>query len=305
MIGSHIVNALIAEGAGQIVVYDNLSRGNLDNLEWAMTNGEVRMVIGDIRDRNVLDESMVGVKYVFHLAARRLTRCVEVPREALEVLFDGTFNVLEAAVNHKVQKVVYSSSSSIYGMADSFPITEDHHPYNNTLIYGAGKLAGEMMLRSFYNMYNLDYVALRYFNVYGPHMDMYGAYTEVMIRWLDCIDRGERPRIYGDGTQTMDLTYVEDVAKANVMAMKSHVTDDVFNIGTGIETGLTDLMNMLLELNGWNLVPVYAPVERVNVVQRRVGSVQKAFEQLGFVAETGLETGLRRLIEWRFNKKET
>lgn len=302
MIGSHIVNLLVCANV-RVIVYDNFTRGTIANLKWALDNGDLRVINADIRDRIVLDEAMKGVDYIFHLAARRLTRCAQYPREALEVLFDGTFNVLEVAVAHKVRKIVYSSSSSIYGMADQFPIKESHHPYNNTLIYGAGKLAGEMMLRSFYHMYGLDYVALRYFNVYGPHMDLFGAYTEVIPRWLDCIDKGEPPIIYGDGQQTMDLTYVKDVARANVLAMQSDVTDDVFNIATGIETSLNTLALMLVHLTGFDRSPAYKPVERVNVVARRVASIEKAVKELGFIAKVDLQMGLCKMLEWRKEQK--
>ena len=302
MIGSHITNLLVKEGASEVVVYDNFTRGSRNNLVWARENGNVKIVLGDIRDKIALREYMEGSDYLFHLAARRLTRCAKKPREAFEVLFEGSYNVFEAAADLYIKKVVYSSSSSIYGMATTFPINEEHHPYNNTLIYGAGKMAGEMILRSFYNMFDLDYVAFRYFNVFGPHMDIYGAYTEVMVRWLDRIAKGEAPIIFGDGNQTMDLTYVEDVARANILAMQSIVTDEVFNIATGKETSLLELANMMLELCGLDIEPIFKPVERVNVVERRVADVEKAKRLLDFESTTNVRDGLKALIEWRKNQ---
>jgi UDP-glucose 4-epimerase len=235
---------------------------------------------------------------VFHQAAIRKTQCAEEPRLALEVLADGTFNVLEAAVNAKVKKVVAASSASIYGMAEDFPTTESHHPYNNRTIYGAAKVFNEGLLRSFHDMYGLDYVALRYFNVYGPRMDIYGVYTEVLIRWMDRIVAGQAPLIFGDGKQTMDFVYIEDIARANILAAKSNVTDAVFNVASGVETSLNDLAYSLAKVMGSDLKPEYGPERKVNPVQRRLASTEKAKKLLGFEAEVSLEEGLRRLVNW-------
>src|SRR5882762_370418 len=221
LIGSHLADLLASAGASEIVVLDNLSRGRLDNLATARASGRVTLVDGDIRDRGLLARALDGVDVLFHLAAIRITQCAEEPRLALEVLVDGTFNVLEAAVAAGVKKVVAASSASIYGMAEQFPTTEKHHPYNNRTLYGAAKVFNEGLLRSFNDMYGLQYVALRPFNVYGPRMDTHGAYTEVMIRWMEAIDSGHAPTIFGDGAHTMDFVHVTDVAKANVLAALS------------------------------------------------------------------------------------
>ncbi len=263
-----------------------------------MTNGRVAIVEGDIRDAKLLREVMDGIDIVFHQAAIRITQCAEEPRLALEVLADGTFNVLEAAVAAKVRKVVAASSASVYGLAEEFPTAEKHHPYNNRTLYGAAKVFNEGLLRSFHEMYGLDYVALRYFNVYGPRMDIYGAYTEVLIRWMERIAAGQPPLILGDGTQTMDFVYIEDIARANTLAAKADATDEVFNVASGVETSLDELATSLLKVMGSNLKPEYGPARKVNAVPRRLANTDRAEELIGFKAQVSLEEGLRRLVEW-------
>jgi len=297
-IGSHIADQALAGGAREVIVYDNFVRGRLANIEDALSQGRVTVIDGDIRDRERLSAAMTDVDIVFHQAAIRITQCAEEPRLALEVLADGTFNVLEAAVAAKVRKVVAASSASIYGMADEFPTTERHHPYNNRTLYGAAKCFNEGLLRSFHEMYGLDYVALRYFNVYGPRMDIHGAYTEVLIRWMDGIAAGRPPLIFGDGLQTMDFIYVEDIARANILAAQSSVTDEVFNVASGCETSLNELAATLLRVTGSDLKPRYGPERKVNAVPRRLAATSHARHALGFEAEVTLEEGMRRLVEW-------
>jgi UDP-glucose 4-epimerase len=298
LVGSHIADLLIQEGVSEIIILDNFTRGRIENLAQAQAKGPLVLVEGDIRDRQLLADVMQGVDIVFHQAAIRITQCAEEPRLALEVLADGTFNVLEAAVNAKVKKVVSASSASIYGMAEDFPTTESHHPYNNRTIYGAAKVFNEGLLRSFYDMYGLDYVALRYFNVYGPRMDIFGVYTEVLIRWMDRIITGQPPLIFGNGQQTMDFVYIEDIARANILAAKAAVTDEVFNIASGVETSLNDLALSLAKVMGSDLTPEYGPERKTNPVQRRLADIVKAKELLGFEAEVSLEEGLSRLVSW-------
>jgi UDP-glucose 4-epimerase len=299
LVGSHIADKLIDEGIDEIIVIDNFTRGTQRNLEDACRRGRVTLYRRDIRDRAAVAAAMAGIDYVFHQAALRITQCAEAPRECVEVLIDGTFNVLEAAVAAKVKKVLFASSASVYGMADVFPTPETHHPYHNQTLYGGAKVAGEQMLRAFHQMYGLDYVALRYFNIYGPRMDVFGVYTEVMIRWLECIERGESPAIFGDGSQTMDFIYIEDVAVANVFAAKSQVTDEVFNVASGEETSLLQLLETLLTVSGADLRPTFKPERSVNPVRRRLAATEKAERLLGFRAKVGLEEGLRRLVEWK------
>jgi nucleoside-diphosphate-sugar epimerase len=301
LIGSHIADLLVHEQAGEIIIYDNFVRGVSKNLAQALALGPVRIITADIRDRAALAAAMDGVDAVFHQAAIRITQCAEEPRLALEVLADGTFNVLEAAVNAGVKKLVAASSASVYGLADEFPTTERAHPYNNRTLYGAAKVFNEGLLRSFNDMYGLDYVGLRYFNVYGPRMDTHGAYTEVLIRWMERIAAGQNPLIFGDGEQTMDFIYVEDIARANILAMKSDVVDEVFNVASGVETSLTDLATALLRVMDSDQKPQYGPARKVNPVSRRLASTTKAKRMLGFRAEVSLDEGLRRLVDWWAN----
>jgi UDP-glucose 4-epimerase len=309
LIGSHIVDLLMAGRAsgkyGEIIVLDNFVRGRRENLASAMAKGPVTLVEGDIRDRDVLKRTMEGVDHVFHQAAIRITQCAAEPRLALEVMVDGTYNVLEACVEAKVKRVVAASSASVLGLAEDFPTTEKHHPYNNRTLYGASKVWNEGLLRSFNDMYGLAYVALRYFNVYGARMDIHGAYTEVLIRWMDRVIDGKPPLIFGDGTDTMDFVYVEDIARANMLALDSDVTDDVFNVASGTETSLNDLAHALLRVMGrTDLKLEYGPARKVNPVSRRLADTSKAKQLIGFESTIGIEEGLRRLVAWWQSEKK-
>jgi UDP-glucose 4-epimerase len=301
-VGSTIVDHLLAAGAAEVRVLDNLIRGSLSNLESARARGAVKVLEGDVRDAATLQEAVAGVDYIFHQAALRITRCAEKPREAVEVLIDGTLNVLEAAVAHKVKKIVAASSASVYGDPSYLPMDESH-PFNNRTLYGAGKIANEQMYRAYYEMFKLPYVAFRYFNVYGPRMDLDGVYTEVLIRWLDAIDANQPPLILGDGTQSMDFVFVEDVARANLLALESDVVDEVFNVGTGVQTSLRELCDLLLRITGSRKLPEYGPARVVANVRARRAAVEKAEKLLGFRANVGVEAGLRKLIEWRSSVK--
>jgi UDP-glucose 4-epimerase len=298
LIGSHIADELVERGAREVIVLDDLSRGRRANIAAAEASGGVRVVEGDIRDQALVDRVTDGVDVVFHQAALRITRCAEEPRLAIDVLVNGTANVLDAAVRAGVRKVVAASSASIYGLAERFPTPESHHPYANDTLYGAAKAFNEGLLRSYHAMYGLDYVALRYFNVYGPRMDIHGVYTEVLVRWIERVASGRPPLILGGGRQTMDFVHVADVARANVLAAAADVSDEVFNIGTGTETSLTELALTLLEVMGADLPVEYGPARSVNQVARRLADTTRARERLGFEAEVGLEDGLRSLVEW-------
>ena len=297
LIGSHIADALIDQNISEVVVLDNFSRGRLENLTSAMARGNVTILEGDICDRTLVRKAMEGTDVVFHQAALRITHCAENPRLAIEVLADGTFNILEAAVGAGVKKIVAASSASVYGLAEIFPTPENHHGYNNGTIYGAAKLFNEGLLRSFHQMYGLDYIALRYFNVYGPRMDTYGVYTEVLIRWMEALAAGNPCKIFGDGTQTMDFVFIEDVARANILAAGSEITDEVFNVASGIETSLNELAAALGRVMGSALPPSYGPARKVNPVSRRLADTRNA-ERLGFRARISLEEGLDRLVSW-------
>jgi UDP-glucose 4-epimerase len=257
------------------------------------------VVEGDINDRRLVADLTEGVDVVFHLAAIRITQCAQEPRLALETLVDGTFTVLEAAAAANVAKVVLSSSASVYGLAERFPTTERHHPYNNDTFYGAAKEFDEAMLRGFHAMYGLDYVALRYFNVYGPRMDVYGRYTEVFIRWMERIARGEPPLIFGDGTDTMDFVHVHDIARANVLAARAPVGEGVYNIASSTETSLRGLADALLAAMDSDLVPEHGPARATGGgVSRRLADISAAARDLGWRPEIELAAGLRGLVEW-------
>jgi UDP-glucose 4-epimerase len=297
-VGSSIVDLLVRAGAREVVVLDNFVRGRHENLRWAIANGPVRLVEGDIRDRGLVFELTREVDVVFHQAALRITQCAEEPRLALEVMVDGTYNVIEGALRAGVRRVVAASSASVYGLAEQFPTAESHHPYANDTLYGAAKTFNEGLLRSFHAMHDLDYVALRYFNVYGPRMDIHGVYTEVLVRWMERIDAGLPPMILGDGSQTMDFVYIEDVARANMLAAASDCTDMVFNVASGVETSLLELAQLLIEVMGSSVSVEFGPERAVNKVPRRLSDTALAREHLGFAAEVDLEQGLRRLVEW-------
>jgi UDP-glucose 4-epimerase len=297
-IGSHLTDLVVRAGASEVIVLDNFVRGRTENLAWSLANGPVRIVTGDIRDHALVTRLTRGIDVVFHQAAIRITQCADEPRLALEVLVDGTYNVLEAAVKCGVRRVVAASSASVYGLAEAFPTDECHHPYANDTLYGAAKTFNEGLLRSLKATNNLDYVALRYFNVYGPRMDIHGVYTEVLVRWMERIAAGAHPRINGDGSQTMDFVYVEDVARANLLAAVADVTDQVFNVASGVETSLAELAAFLLEAMDSNLAVEFGPERAVNKVPRRLADTRLAREQLGFEAEVSLREGLRRLVEW-------
>jgi UDP-glucose 4-epimerase len=297
-IGSTIADQLVAEDVTEIVVLDNLVRGRLANLDEAVASGLVRFVDGDIRDRDLVGSLCEGTDIVFHEAALRITQCAAEPRLAVDVLVNGTFNVIEAAAEAGVSKLIAASSASVYGMADQFPTTEMAHGYDNRTIYGAAKLFNEGMLRSFNDMYGFDYVALRYFNAYGPRMDIQGVYTEVLVRWMERIAAGVPPLILGDGTQTMDFVYVDDVARANVLAAKSDATDRVYNVACGVETSLRQLADTLVRAMGSGLEPDYGPERKANSVRRRLADTTAASTDLCFKAEIDLDEGLRRLVAW-------
>jgi UDP-glucose 4-epimerase len=304
LIGSHIADLVSRERPREIIILDNFVRGRRENLRQAMADFPLTIVEGDIRDRDLLARLFQGVDIVFHQAAIRITQCAEEPRLAFDVLAEGTFNVLEAAVAAKVSKVVAASSASVLGLAETFPTTEAHHPYNNRTIYGAAKTFNEGLLRSFAEMYGLRYVALRYFNVYGPRMDVYGAYTEVLIRWMERIAAGDAPLIHGDGSQTMDFVHVHDIARVNLLAAKSDVTDEVFNVASGTEVSLLELAQRLSMVMGSSQAPVHMPARTVNGVTRRLADTGKAKAMLGFEATTRLDDGLRDLVAWWRQERE-
>jgi len=300
LIGSHTVDELVKEDVLEIRVYDNFARGSLENLNEALKDPRVKIYEagGDICQTDILDTAMKGVDGVFHLAALWLLQCHEYPRAAFDVNVRGTFNVLEGCVANKIKRLVYSSSASVYGDAVEEPMTEDH-PFNNKNFYGATKICGEAMARAFHYRYDLNFVGLRYMNVYGPRQDYRGAYIAVIMKMLDAIDRGEGPTILGDGSEAFDFVAVKDCARANLCAIRAEAVDRFYNVGTGQRTSLKELAEMLLHLTGTNQPINYAPRSQATLVRNRIGSPKRAAGEIGFVAEVPLEDGLRELIDWR------
>ncbi len=298
-IGSHIVDLLCDEGCIEIVALDNMVRGRPGNLKRASTRGPVRLVHGDLRDGKLMAPLVKAADIVFHQAALRITHCAVEPRLAMEVMVQGTFDLLELCVQHDVEKVIAASSASVYGMAEEFPTTERQNCYDNRTLYGAAKAFNEGLLRTFNDMYGLDYVAFRYFNVYGDRMDIHGRYTEVLIRWMERLEAGLPPIIFGDGRQTMDFIHVRDIARANILGARSKASDQVVNIASGTETSLVQIAEALASVMGHGgLSPEFAPERSVNPVPRRLASTTKAERLLGFRASVTLEQGLRELVEW-------
>ena len=304
LIGSHTVDHLIKEDVKEVVIYDNFVRGRAENLNNALKDPRVKIydIGGDILQTDILDSALKGADGVFHLAALWLLQCHEYPRSAFDTNVRGTFNVMESCVKNGVKRLVYSSSASVYGDAVKEPMTEDH-PFNNQNFYGATKICGEAMLRSFYHRYGLDFVGLRYMNVYGPRQDYHGAYIAVIMKMLDAIDRDEGPTILGDGSEAFDFVAVEDCGLANLCAMNSEASDSFYNVGTGKRTSLKQLAEMLLEITGSNKTINYAPRSQATLVRNRIGSPKKASQEMGFTAKLDLTEGLKRLIEWRNNHK--
>jgi len=300
LIGSHAIDELVKEDVAEIRIYDNFVRGTPENLAVALKDPRVRIydVGGDVCQTDILDSAMKGMDGVFHLAALWLLQCHEYPRAAFDVNIRGTFNVLEACVANGVKRLVYSSSASVYGDAVEEPMTEDH-PFHNRNFYGATKICGEAMARAYHFRYGLNYVGLRYMNVYGPRQDYRGAYIAVIMKMLDAIDSGAGPTILGDGSEAFDFVAVEDCGRANVCAMKADTTDRFYNVGTGQRTSLKQLAEMLIKLTDCRKPITYAPRSQATLVRNRIGSAKRASQEIDFTARASLEEGLRELIEWR------
>lgn len=303
-IGSYVIEELLKLEPKEIRILDNFIRGSEENMVNFRNHPAISFVQGDVRDEVLMDKLVNGCDYVFHMAALRINACAANPAEGFDVMLKATFQLAQLCVKHKVKKVIYSSSASVYGLAQHFPTPETDNPYNNQTFYGAAKMWGEQLFRSFKFMYGLDYVALRYFNAYGPRMDTDGKYTEVMIKWLDCIRDQKAPLIYGDGSTSMDFVYVKDIARANVAALQAEVTDEAFNIGNQEETSLKQLLQILLKANDSSLLPEHRDENTINPVSRRLADIHKAEDKLGFSPTVALEKGLRELSAWYFDDRK-
>jgi UDP-glucose 4-epimerase len=303
LIGSHTVDLLLQQDVREIVIYDNFCRGTHGNIAHALKDPRVRIfeIGGDVCQSDILAAALKGADGVFHFAALWLLQCHEFPRAAFDVNIRGTFNVVEACVQQGVKRLVYSSSASVYGDAVEEPMSEEH-PFNNTNFYGATKVAGEQMCRAFHHRYGLNYVGLRYMNVYGPRQDYRGAYIAVIMKMLDAIDDSKPPVIYGDGSQAYDFVYVGDCARANVLAMQADNVDRFYNVGTGVRTSIKELVDVVVELTQFRRPPRYEPAG-LTFVKNRIGSPERAAKELGFKAQVALRDGLERLITWRAEQK--
>jgi len=302
-IGGFVVAELLKEDVAEVIIYDNFARGKMENVHASLKDKRCRIFPygGDVREVDILDKALEGVDYVFHLAAMWLLHCKDFPRTAFDVNIAGTFNVLEACVKHKVKKLIYSSSASVYGDAVELPMTEDH-PFNNKNFYGSTKIAGEAMCTAFNDRYGLSVIGLRYMNVYGPGQDQHAAYTGVVPIMLNKIAANEVPVINGDGSQAYDFIYVEDVARTNICALKSERSFGFYNSGTGVQTSIKMLCETILELKESSLQVQYQPYssdDARQLVQNRIGSIEKAQEEIGFVFKYSLREGLQKLIDWR------
>lgn len=298
-VGSYIVELLLEAGAAEVRVIDNMVRGRRDNIARPLASNRVRLVEGDIRDTALMKKLVEGCDTVFHQAALRITQCAQEPRAAFEVMVGSTYELVEMCLAANIRKLVAASTASVYGMADHFPTTEAQHPYNNRTLYGAAKAFNEGLYRAFNDMHGLNYVTLRYFNVYGPRMDIHGRYTEVLVRWMERLARGEAPLIFGDGLQTMDMIHVRDVARANILSAVSPVSDVALNVGSGTETSLLDLALILSRVMGHpDLTPIHQEARAVNPVPKRLADVSKARELIGFEATHPLDDGIAELVGW-------
>lgn len=303
-IGSYVIELLLPHKPKKIIILDNFIRGSYENMKSFINDPAIEFIEGDIRDQALLEKCIAGTDYVFHMAALRINACAANPQDGFEVMLQATFSLANLCVKHKVKKVIYSSTASVYGLAQHFPTPETDNPYNNQTFYGGAKVWGEQLFRSYKFMYGLDYVALRYFNVYGPRMDTDGKYTEVMIKWLDCVRDKKQPAIFGDGTDSMDFVHVKDIAQANVLALLSDVTDEAFNVGDQVETNLKQMLDTLLKVNNAELTPVFKEANSVNPVSRRLADISKAKKLLGYSPSISLEQGLRELSAWYFEKQK-
>ncbi|RWJ04412.1 MAG: NAD-dependent epimerase/dehydratase family protein [Mesorhizobium sp.] len=299
LIGSHTVDQLVCEQVSEIIVYDDFSHGKMHFLAEARKDKRVQIVNADVRDLDQLHRTLSGAHGVIHLATLLLLRCRADPMAGFEVNVRGTLNVMQACVDQGVERLVYASSTSVYGDAVEEPMTEAH-PFNNQNLYGATKIASEALLHAYHHEYGLPYVAMRYMNVYGPRQGYSGVYMSVIMRMFDAAERGESPVIAGDGSEAYDLIIAEDVARANVCALRAGTVDRAYNIGTGVKTTLREIAENIRDLTGCNAPIRYTPrADAANLVRNRIGDTVRASAEIGFKSRIPLREGLQKLMEWR------
>jgi len=294
-IGSHIVERLVREGQ-KVRVIDNLSTGKKKNIEPFLEKTE--FVEGDIRDLEPLREAMDGVDYVLHQAAvASVPRSVKDPLTSNSVNVEGTLNILITARDADVKRVVYASSSSVYGDTPTLPKHEDMKQEPRSP-YAVSKLGGELYCQAFYHIYGLETIALRYFNVFGPRQDPKSQYAAVVPKFITALLHGEPPTIFGDGEQSRDFTYIENVVEANLLAAKaSGVAGEVFNIACGERITINELACMLAEIIGVNIEPEHTP-PRSGDVLHSLADISKAKRLLGYEVKVSTPEGLEQTVEW-------
>jgi UDP-glucose 4-epimerase len=304
-IGSHVVDQLLECGAAHVRIFDNFSRGRLENLASALQHPRAKLFEpkGDILHRDTLTRAMEGIDGVFHLAALWLLQCAEYPRSAFDVNVNGVMNVVEATIASGVQRLVFSSSASVYGEPMVEPMSETH-PFNCVDFYGASKVCGEMIVQSMHHRATgrgekgFDFVGLRYMNVYGPRQYDAGDYIGVVVRMLNALDAREQPVIHGTGEQAFDFIDVRDCARANLAAMASDVSGEFFNVGTGVKTSIKQLAHLLTAMHPSKLDPKFVKADRPSV-SNRLGLIDKARLAIGFTANTPIQQGLSEYLDWR------
>ena len=296
-IGSALARAVLAQG-DQVRGLDNFSTGKRQNL--AEIGDRIDLREADLLDLNAVRTACQGVDFIFHEAAiPSVPRSVKDPLESNRANVDGTVNLLVAARDAKVKRVVYAASSSAYGDTPTLPKREDMIP-NPISPYAVAKLAGEHYMASFWRCYGLETVALRYFNIFGPRQDPTSPYSGVLAKFITLMLRGEQPAIFGDGQQSRDFTYVENVVNANLLACKapaSEVAGRVFNIATGHRIDLNETFRVLKKLTGYAGELKYGP-ERAGDVKHSLADLSRAEKHLGYKPTVDFEEGLRRTVEW-------
>jgi UDP-glucose 4-epimerase len=293
-VGNNLVRRLLREGA-RVTVLDDLFTGRRENLP----ESGFTFVEGSVCDSPLVEHLVASNEIVFHAAARNIVVSTRNPRDDFETNIGGTLNVLLAARATGIQRVIYTSSTSVYGNPRYLPVNEDDH-LSLLTPYAVSKLSGEHYCTAFYESYDLPTTAVRYSNIYGPGQDPANPYCGVVAKFVEALFEGRPPVIHGDGNQTRDFTYIDDAVEATVMAATSErALGEVFNVGTGVETSVNQLCATLIRLIDVPVAPAHSDRRDVDNIRRRVVNIEKTRRALRWVPEVTLEEGLRRTIEWQ------
>ena len=299
-VGSNLVSRVARTGA-KVTILDDLFTGSLDNLDKDI---KYEFVEGSVADKELVFKLVKEAEYVAHMAARNIIVSTKNPYDDYAVNIGGTLNVLMAAREHGIAQMVYTSSASVYGNPRIIPIIEEERPHTFSP-YAVSKLAGENYCRAFYETYDVPVAMVRYSNVYGPHQDPANPYCGVIAKFMEAIDQNKSPQIHGDGQQTRDFTYVDDAVDATLVALMSKKAEgSVFNIGTGTETKIVDLVTMLARLFGKDLKAEHIDRRDIDNIRRRVLSIERIRTRLRWQPQVGIEEGLRRTVEWFLDEKD-